>query len=374
MDIFPTNIAVGRAFCNRVEERVLLKQYVKNGAHTVIMAPRRYGKSSLINQTLLELKLPFCIIEFTMVVTPEDAQQIILKKIGDLLYSILPRSTKAKQSILKIFNFLRPEIVLTAGGQTIVFRPRFDKRMVAHDISEALKMLDKAAIKAKKKIVVVMDEFQEISAFQDHTIEASIRAAMQYSKQVSYIFSGSNRHMIRGMFNNKNRPFYNSCELMTLNRISIEDYEPFIQKAAQLKWKKRFKQVSLNNIFELSELHPSYVNRICGHFWITNVFPTPEKIKAFWKNFIESKQSDFTKEFLDLSKNQRKLLRYLALKPTRHPSSQEVCHETKMSEASIRQALAKLMNGDYVYKNKQNIINILDPAFKMFILQKVVLH
>ena len=86
MDHFPINIAQGKAFCNRTKERHLLKQFIINGRHTVIIAPRRYGKTSLINQVLSELDLPFVIMELTMAVTLKDVEQIVIKNISNLLY------------------------------------------------------------------------------------------------------------------------------------------------------------------------------------------------------------------------------------------------------------------------------------------------
>src|SRR5262245_57255095 len=116
-DLFPVTIATGKAFCNRSEERKLLYQSIMHGRHTVLIAPRRYGKTSLINQVLLESKLPYCIIELTLATSIEDVANFIISNVSQLLYSILPRSAKVKQTILALFKRLNPELVLTAGGQ-----------------------------------------------------------------------------------------------------------------------------------------------------------------------------------------------------------------------------------------------------------------
>jgi len=367
MDIFPVIIATGKAFCDRVHERKQLKEYIKYGRHTVVIAARRYGKTSLINQTLLELQLPYTIMELTLAVSLADIEKLIIKHIGYLLNSILPKTTKAKQNVLKLFKSLNPELALTVGGEQLTFRLMQNKSSSTENISEILKRLDDTAVLINQRVVIVMDEFQQISNIQNHTLEAAIRHAMQYSKQVSYIFSGSNRHMLQDMFNSKNRPFYHSCEIMKLDRISRNDYEDFIQKAAKEKWKKPLPDAVIEEIFCLSEFHSNYINRICGYFWILNEFPTIEKIRKSWDNFIQSKRTEFTEDILRLSKNQRKVLAYLSQKPTTHPSHQEVCNELELSESSVRQAVRKLMLMDYIYKNKEGMIGILDPAFRDFI-------
>jgi AAA+ ATPase superfamily predicted ATPase len=151
MELFPVNIAMGKAFCNRVKERTLLKQYIKHGRHVVFLAPRRYGKTSLINQTLHELKLPYCMIELTLATSAQDVEQLIIKYVGNLLQNILPRATQAKQNILKLFKWLNPELVLTVGGQKLVFHPQKTTLNTADNIAEILKKMDDAAATLQKK-------------------------------------------------------------------------------------------------------------------------------------------------------------------------------------------------------------------------------
>lgn len=367
MELFPINIAIGEAFCNRISEKKQLLQHINHGVNTVVIAPRRYGKSSLINQVLLESKLPNSIMELTMTATPKDVEQMIIKKVGELLYSILPRAAKAKQNILKLFQFLNPEIRLTAAGQRITFHPNVNSMSIPDNISETLMKLDQAAIKMDKRIVIVMDEFQELSTLKEHAIEASIRNAMQYSQKVVYIFSGSNRHMLQSMFDDKNRPFYNSCEIIYLDRISTKDYEVFIQKKAVKKWGKPFSKEVMDRVFMLSELHPNYVNRICGYFWMINSYPTLDAMNTYWDDFVLSRRSEFTKDILLLSRNQRKLLKYIAREPSKQPGSQDICVKIGLSEASLRQALNKLIRMDYMYKDREGYVRLIDPAFRDYI-------
>lgn len=366
MDWFPITVTTGKAFCNRVSERKMLKEFIKHGRHTVLMAPRRYGKTSLICQVLLELKLPHTIIELTMATSMEEVEKILVQHLSELLHRLLPRTIKAKQKILKLFYWLNPELVLTVSGQKLVFHPK-DKKSIG-DIAELLKKLDDAAKLANKKVVIVMDEFQQLATITDHNLEASIRHAMQYSKYVSYIFSGSNRNMLISMFNKKNRPLYNACETLALDRIAKEDYIRFINEAAKAKWGKEIALPVLETIFNLSALHPIYVNRICGYFWLKNELPNEKTVTEYWRSFVESQSASFTEELLLLGKNQKVLLSYLATNPTAKISSHEVVTQLGLPEASVRQAAKTLMLKDYLHKTYDGMIQILDPAFKDFIL------
>lgn len=367
MDLFPTNIAMGEAFCNRVKEWRLLLQYIKNNKHVVIIAPRRYGKTSLINQVLADSKYPYCLMELTLAVTPTDIEQIILRNVAELVQTILPRTKKAKQAVLNWFKWLNPQLILTVAGQKLIFTPEEKSQKSSDNIAEVLKKLDALAKQMKKRVVVVMDEFQQLNEINGHAIEASIRHAMQYSKNTSYIFSGSNRHMLQTMFNNKHRPFYNACEILQLDRISETEYEAFIQQAAKVKWRKKLSNEALQKIFLLSECHPSYLNRICGYFWLIGKLPTEKDVEDFWSEFIASKRSEFTEDILRLSSNQKKVLVFLASNPTKHISSRETCLALELPEASVRQAVKKLRQDDYIYEDENKEFSILDPAMRDFI-------
>lgn len=366
MERFPTIIATGSAFCNRVNQRKLLKTHIENGVHTVLMGPRRYGKTSLVNQVLIEGKYSYCMMELLLVSSAGDLEQLILDKASELISKLIPKSLKARQAILKMFQFLNPEIVLSAAGQKIVFHPaQSDKPIVR--ISEILNQLEAVAKKVKKRVVVVMDEFQEIHSMEGHKVEAAIRHSMQYSQHVTYVFLGSNRRLLENMFNDKNRPFYQSCEVLKLGRISSEDYIPFIQKAAKSKWGKHLEDKVVNEILRLTENHPSYVNRLCRYFWLTDRKPDVSMLKKYWTRYVLSRRQDFSEDFSSLSQNQKKLLVYLARNRVEKPSGQAAAYALEAPEASVRQALRELVAKDFVFKDQEGIWQILDPAMGWFL-------
>src|SRR5262249_35033256 len=117
----------------------------------------------------------------------------------------------------------------------------------------------------------------------------------------------------------------------------------------------------------LSELHPNYVNRICGYFWLIDTFPTVDIITHYWNKFVASCRVEFTQDILSLSKNQKKILAFIAKNPIRHPSGHEISSAVCLPEINIRQAVRKLMLGDYLHQDSEGFICVLDPALRDFI-------
>lgn len=366
---FPIGIATGDAFCNRVKELAHLIKNIAHNRHTVLLAPRRYGKTSLVNQVMSELELPFCAMDFLLCTNSQSAKTKIVERVGELLFQLLPKTQKAIDKVFTIFKKMRPEIVLSAAGQKVILHMPDYQSSPEEMISDVLMNLDKAAIAAKKRVVIFMDEFQQIGELNDrHTIEAAIRHAVERSENVSYVFSGSNRHMLLQMFSEKSRPFYKLCETMTLQRIDELEYIEFIQKQAKAKWKKVMTDEAIQFILSLSARHPYYVNLICNHLWVEGKFPTIEMIEIFWKKYIESEKSVFISELSPLSNNQKEVLLSIATCPTNQPFHNDYLKRTGLTISSQKQALNKLILKDYVFINSLGMTSILDPGIQSYII------
>src|SRR3990167_2051609 len=82
---FPLGKAKGPTFCNRVNETQRLMQYIENGSHTYLVAPRRYGKSSLCEHVLAKIKTPSVTLDFHLSVNEKQAEHIILNGVTQLI-------------------------------------------------------------------------------------------------------------------------------------------------------------------------------------------------------------------------------------------------------------------------------------------------
>jgi AAA+ ATPase superfamily predicted ATPase len=319
MNLFPPGIAEGTAFCNRVVERQWLKENVERIQHTVIMAPRRYGKSSLITCVIQENGLPNIWIDFLSVATKEDVVSKILKGAKQLLFELSPELKKLKQQAKDFVKSLTPELSLGMLGQSITFHLGNEENT---SIDEVLLQLDEYAGKKNKQAIIVFDEFQQISELKENaTLEALIRHAVERSKNITYIFSGSNRHLLQEIFGKSSRPLYRLCQPMVIERISSSSYAPFINKAAHAKWKEIFSDEAMSLILSLTECHPFYVNALCNKLWSSKAIPTIEQIRTAWDWYVTTYKSIIVSDILNLSINQKKMIKELSKHPEKEPYS-----------------------------------------------------
>lgn len=363
MNLFPTYLALGRAFCNRKEETKRLIGNLEAQVPTLIMSPRRYGKTSLALNALKKIKWHYSHIDFYKELTEDGVKRAILNGAGELIGKLESRPKQLLKLASDFFADMEIKVVIEKAGLSLDFTR--NKKDPANIIYVVLEKLQKLAKKKQQKIVLFMDEFQVIGEVtKDHAIEAALREMAQQPDNISYIFSGSNRHLLQDMFYDKKRPFYKLCDTIILDRISEIDYEKHIQKAAIETWNKKLLNPVLSEIFTTTECHPYYVNKLCSLIWRCN-YPDVKEVQRVWHHYMLENQSVIERELELMSLNQRKLLIYLAQhEPTKEPYSADFIKPLGMSSGSVSQALNTLLKRDYIYIEKSGYYKILDPLIK----------
>jgi AAA+ ATPase superfamily predicted ATPase len=211
-------------FCDRESEKNTLLEALRNGRNVTLFAPRRLGKTGLLRHAFHYLPTWNCIYI--------DVQEAVLFKDFTNLFlaSILNGLTRNKTLFKKFQDWilaLRP--VLSTDPHTGSFQLEVDFKsdsLRRTTINDALHLLDKAG-----PGVVALDEFQHIHTWGDElTTEGWLRAEMQKLKNVRFVFSGSQFHLISEIFNSIKRPFYASTQSMNIGKIETDVYHHFIIK------------------------------------------------------------------------------------------------------------------------------------------------
>ena len=367
MNFFPSGIAEGEAFCNRVLERTRLTENIGKLKHTVLMAPRRYGKTSLIKQVILDNDFNYVWIDFLPVTTKDEVEEKIKKASKELLFKLAPELKKLQLQTKNLVKALSPELNLGAMGQSLTLHLTSDESV---SIDEILLQIDKYAQKVGKTAVFVLDEFQQIGEIEEHiSIEALIRHAVERSKAITYVFSGSNRHLLGEMFSKSDRPLYRLCQAMILDRIEEQEYIKFLTKAANKKWGNKLPENVISLITKLTECHPFYVNALCSELWFLKNMPkTPQDVEKIWASYINTHKSIIIADIIPLPLNQKKIIASLAHETTKELYGSEFSFRTKVPSSSIRRGIETLLAKDIIYVDRNGKYRLIDPAIRYYLL------
>jgi hypothetical protein len=113
---------------------------------------------------------------------------------------------------------------------------------------------------------VAIDEFQQIIKYPENNIEAILRTQIQKCKNSSFLFSGSQRHIMHNIFFSSSRPFYQSVSLLQLEAINESEYVRFV-KTHFLNNKKEIHEETIKKIYELFEGHTWYMQHIFNELY-----------------------------------------------------------------------------------------------------------
>lgn len=361
---FPLGIAKGYQFCNRTSETKLLIQNIKKARHTVLIAPRRYGKTSLAYRAISKVDIPNAKADLYMSTSSRSIELEIMAAINKIISNISNSGDKlvaiAKDYLksLKISYEISPD-----KGPSIKLEPKGDA-LAQHTLKDSLFVLERILEDKNKSAVLLIDEFQEIERIASaQGIEGAIRHVIQESNRLCVIFSGSHRRMLKSMFNDRNKPLYRLCDEITLDRIHSSDYHPFIHKLALKKWNKPIDNASIDKILNLSKQHPYYVNIICDKLFDRNNPPTPTDVQDTWNSLVDNKNSIFKELGANLTLAEKKVLVAIAHGHNSNLTSKDFLSWTNLAASTTSNAIKFLMHNDYIELNNTNY-RIIDPLFE----------
>jgi hypothetical protein len=355
----------GENFINRVEERSRLTNNFSSGISTILISPRRYGKSSLVRQVAVEMQkqpVKFVFIDLFSVRNEEDFYKQLLEQ---TLKATISKQGELLKAGKDFFKKLIPVISFSVDPQndlSVAFR----WENVQKSKDEILNLPEAIALKKGFKIVVCIDEFQNIAAMQDSLqIEKELRSCWQHHQKTSYCLYGSKRHMMKDIFNTEERPFYRFGDMMALGRIEEKYWVEYIQKSFKTSGKQIASEFAAS-IANLAENHPYYVQQLSHMVWGLTSNKVDDDILQLAKNRVIETNAIFYKEVLDQLSNTQIEMLNAAIDGIVQFSSSDVMRNYKLgTHNNITKNKLVLENKDILLFGGEKPL-FVDPFFKFW--------
>lgn len=360
---FPLGIAKDEYFCNRISESDHLIRNIQSCTHTVIISPRRYGKTSLAYRAIHQCGLPYVKIDLYMATDQQDIERAIIKGVNGIIAQVTGVTDKILNSIKAYIKTIKPTLEMGTDGMKLVLEPSTHANP-QENICEALQILNVILKKKEQKAVLLIDEFQEVERVaKNKGIEGAIRHVAQETQCFAIIFSGSKRHLLKSMFNDRNKPLYRLCDEIALERIGHKDYFDFVNKFAKNKWGKFLSIETFNSLVECTEQHPYYLNALLRSVFLLNTLPVEEDVKRLWISLAEKKRADLFHETDILNVTQKKLLIAISKNIHQELTSKDFLSKHKLASSSVINGLKELIEEDFIEK-RNGKYQFVDPLLK----------
>jgi hypothetical protein len=359
-------IVVGDAFTDRTGEIKRLKSNIENNVHTILISPRRWGKSSLVKHTALKLannkKLKFCFIDLFKIRNEEDFYSTYANAV------IKSTSTKTEEWIKTARSFpgrITPRIsVGTDPGSD--FEITFDLKELSRNYEEILDLPEKIAEKKNINIIVCIDEFQNLGNFNEPVLyQKRLRSAWQHHQRVTYILYGSKRHMLMHLFENKSMPFYKFGDVIYLEKIAKKHLETFVMNSFS-RTRKKIGDPYAEKIIERVKCHPYYTQQLAHLVWInTDARVTEEILEDGINELLNQNSLLYQKEIEALTTSQINLLKAVA-DGVEQLSSLEVIQKYRLNSSANVSRLKKALEKKEVIDTLNGKTEFIDPVFELW--------
>jgi hypothetical protein len=246
---------------NRDAEARELLERADEGNNSRLVAPRRFGKTSLLRRVMYDAEKEgwaTVYVDFFGVLTLADISQRIERAYSEQLQGRLATWFAGAR------RMLRP--TFRAGGGPLPAGVE-----VTVDAQAEPPLLDRLALPRRlherhgARALVIFDEFQDVLTATDR-VDAIIRSEIQHhGDAASYIFAGSHVGMMRELFADRRRAFYGQAAPVELPPLPPAEVAEYI--ATRFQRTKRDIGQALEPLLALTEGHPQRTMLLAHTVW-----------------------------------------------------------------------------------------------------------
>jgi hypothetical protein len=358
------------AFTDREAELRELESDIRNGQNVVLIAPRRYGKSSLVRAALSRLIAEgILVVEVDLMTTPtkERFAAKLAKSIHDDLASAVFRA-KERTRIFASLRITPSMSVDTEGRMTFGFSASRNAADIDATIERLLELPAEIAAEKKRRVVVYFDEFQEVTRLDPH-LPGLMRAVFQTQREVCHVYAGSKRDMMHRLFNDRNEPFFRSAKTVELGEIPVPLFADFVR--AQFDRTNRvIGDAVVGKLLDVTRGHPHATQQLAYALWeeVPEGFTaTDADADAALRAVLRAENARFTHLWDGATPSQKLLLEAFAREPGRpFTNAYRLAHDLPPA-SNVQRALRPLLAHELVRKEPDGSYDLAEPFLREWI-------
>ena len=349
-------------FCDRLSERDKIVNLLENDGDVTLIAPRRYGKTGLI-QNVFE-NLPKDTVHVYLDIYATNSLADFSKALASAVVGAL--DTKVERAIKQVTSFFkscRPTIIPQSDGM-----PKFSFDIVAGNAEASLGEIFAYLKSRDKRVVIAIDEFQQIFEYPEKGTEALLRSYVQFLPGVHFIFAGSRRHLMREMFMSAKHPFYQSTDIVNLDVIALERYRDFASSFFREKG-RIFDHEAFDRLYQRFDGITWYVQMVLRKLWADgDGLKSTAAVEAAVEDIVDSRRQEYYDLFRAQNESSRRLLKALAMSgPVGEPlAGAFIAKHNLRATSSVSSALNDLEARDLVYHTEAGYV-VYDRFFNCWL-------
>ena len=339
-------------FTDRVKEVAFICQFVNSANHLILISPRRFGKSSVVEKAVKQSGRKHITVNLQQATSVADLAAKLLRE----FFKVHPM--ERVRHLITHFRII-PMVSTNpvTGSMDISFQPSADATVLIEDV---LMLIERTHTK-EDRMIVVLDEFQEICDLAPG-LDRQLRSVMQRQKHINYILLGSQESMMTDIFEDKKSPFYHFGELMRLGKLPYDDFYRYLSERLTDCFPERFGELA-SRILAYTACHPYYSQQLAANVWQVGMLQpgTENPVEKAIAHIVTTHSLDYERLWQNFNRTNKWIMQRLAAgKPLQTGE-----HRT----STIYSALKKLQKEGYVIYTDR--YEIEDPFYKQWIVEGI---
>ena len=358
--------AEGAYFTDRIEDARRLSANLTHGIHTILISPRRWGKTSLVKKVINETDRPDIRFVFIDIFDCKSEYDFYHSFANEIVKQTSSKIDEWVETAKTFLSNISPKFSFGTDPMND-FSLSFEWSPKDNTEKEILQLPQKIAQKKNIRLIVCLDEFQQIADFSDSiTFQKKLRSVWQHQQEVTYCMFGSKKHLMENIFNEKSMPFYKFGDMMFLKKIPTEEWVPFVCD----KFRETGKTISeeqVAKICELTENLSSYVQHLAWIVWYKSDKVVRNKdIDDAINDLLEQNKVFFQREVEQLSEFQLNFLKALANGVSSGFSRKEIIKKYRLESSANIQSVKKSLLKKGIIDIDEQTVTFDDSIFKLW--------
>lgn len=362
----------GKNFTDRELETKRLQLNFENGMNSILISPRRIGKTSLVKKVKSLTEGKDRIVVFMDIYKCRSEYEFYEKFASSVIQATSTKMDQMVRTAKEFIMSITPKITYSPDPGT-EYTLSLGITPKTNTPEEILDLPERIAQKKGIQMVVCIDEFQQIGEMPDSlTIQKTIRSVWQHHRNVCYCLFGSKQHLMNNLFYSRKMPFYQFGDMFFLKKIPTEKWVPFITS----RFKDAGKQISeklAERICQTVDNYSSYVQQLA---WNVLVVSDSIVTEQTFQEGLEATFAQVTPFFVELTANlttyQLNLLRAICIGFHEDFGKKEVTSQYDLGSRSNLVKLKKALIEREIIEQTEDGLFISDPLFERWFKREMV--
>ena len=349
MNPFITNGYVSPVyFCDRRQETETLMRYVANGNNIALISPRRLGKTGLIEHCFHQQAIADDYHTFLIdIYATKNLQELVFELGKSILNTLKSQGRKTWDFFLQCLSSLRTGISFDFSGTPVWNLEMGDVKMPAVTLDEIFRYLSHA----DRPCIVAIDEFQVIAKYPEKNVEALLRTYVQHCPNATFVYAGSQCHLMGEIFTSPARPFYQSTAVMGLNPIDLQNYTGFIRHHFNANG-KGITDETIEAVYRRFEGITWYIQFMANSLYAMTApgeTCTPDKVDIALSDILSQLNFTYSSLLFQLPPKQKEVLMAICKEgKAREITSSRFLKTYKLTASSVQGAIKGLLDKDFI--------------------------